>query len=151
VAVDDFGNSSANSGGSIQPEPAALEGSGQLRRLQVVEEGLAMSQKAKLVGAIVLVVIALALAIWSGIRSFGPQGREVGKRPELSLQRKRRCAREHRHLPRRLKVVRRAEKLSSGRLPSHLMVQFKRRWFRPLPSSPFVLPLFLSEEGKEGF
>jgi len=40
-----------------------------------------MSQKAKLVGAILLVVIALALAIWSGIRSFGPQGREVGKLP----------------------------------------------------------------------
>lgn len=40
-----------------------------------------MSQTAKLVGAIILVVIALALAIWSGIRSFGPQGREIGKLP----------------------------------------------------------------------
>lgn len=40
-----------------------------------------MSQTAKLVGAIILVAIALALAIWSGIRSFGPQGREVGKLP----------------------------------------------------------------------
>ncbi len=40
-----------------------------------------MSQTAKLVGAIILVVIAIALAIWSGIRAFGPQGREVGKLP----------------------------------------------------------------------
>lgn len=40
-----------------------------------------MSQTAKLVGAIILVVIALALAIWSGMRSLGPQGREVGKLP----------------------------------------------------------------------
>lgn len=40
-----------------------------------------MSQTAKLVGAIILVAIALALAIWSGIRSLGPQGREVGKLP----------------------------------------------------------------------
>lgn len=40
-----------------------------------------MSQTAKLVGVIILVAIALALAIWSGIRSLGPQGREVGKLP----------------------------------------------------------------------
>ncbi len=40
-----------------------------------------MSQTAKLVGAIILVAIALALAIWSGIRSLGSQGREVGKLP----------------------------------------------------------------------
>jgi hypothetical protein len=40
-----------------------------------------MSQTTKLVGAIILVLIAIALAIWSGIRAFGPQGREVGKLP----------------------------------------------------------------------
>lgn len=40
-----------------------------------------MSQTAKLIGVIILVAIALALAIWSGIRSFGPQGREIGKLP----------------------------------------------------------------------
>ncbi|MCS7192300.1 MAG: hypothetical protein NZ937_04870 [Armatimonadetes bacterium] len=40
-----------------------------------------MSQTAKLVGAIILVAIALALAIWSGIRSLSPQGREIGKLP----------------------------------------------------------------------
>ena len=40
-----------------------------------------MSRTAKLVGAVILVVIALALAIWSGYKSFGPQGREVGKLP----------------------------------------------------------------------
>ncbi|MFN3422054.1 MAG: hypothetical protein ACK40X_10070 [Armatimonadota bacterium] len=42
---------------------------------------LASAFSATLVGAIILVIIALALAIWSGIRSFGPQGREVGKLP----------------------------------------------------------------------
>ncbi len=40
-----------------------------------------MSQTVKLVGAIILVVIAIVLAVWSGIRAFGPQGREVGKLP----------------------------------------------------------------------
>jgi hypothetical protein len=40
-----------------------------------------MSQTTKLVGAIILVLIAIALAIWSGIRAFGPQGREVEKLP----------------------------------------------------------------------
>jgi len=40
-----------------------------------------MSQTTKLVGAIILVLIAIALAVWSGIQAFGPQGREVGKLP----------------------------------------------------------------------
>jgi len=40
-----------------------------------------MSQTAKLVGAIILVVIAIALAVWSGLHAFRPQGREVGKLP----------------------------------------------------------------------
>lgn len=40
-----------------------------------------MLRTAKLVRAIILVAIALALAIWSGFKSFVPQGREVGKLP----------------------------------------------------------------------